>query len=357
MKKVFIKLLNFFPVLILLITVNFIVDPANLFSAIFIEKVADNLLDGKNVIGMTNVDERQLQKSIILRQEECPESIIIGSSRTITISKELVGEESFRNHSMSGAGLMDCLGILGVYTVRNQVPARIMIGVDPWIFNRNYDDLRYQGLYEDILLFLNLIGCDNLIDGQMSKMSSNNDVKNKLMQLISPSYFQSSIYHFLHNGIEKVECTDMLDSEKGIRYSDGSVNYDKKTRTTSVEQSIQAAREYVSGDVYQIERYNEMDQNCVILFDKMIKYLQTKGVEIIFYFPAYHPYVYQYLLDEPKYQMIFQVETYYREYALDNSIKTYGSYNPEFSGFTAGDFFDGMHIKKESINKGFQLSN
>ena len=63
----------------------------------------------------------------------------------------------------------------------------------------------------------------------------------------------------------------------------------------------------------------------------------------------------KYLLTEPdKHKGFFQVENWVRQYAADNNIPLYGSYDPEcIEGLQETDFFDGLHCSGTGIERFF----
>lgn len=63
-------------------------------------------------------------------------------------SKVIKNKEMIRNHGMSGAGVFDYLGILGIYESCNKLPGTVIMGLDPWILNESSGDT----LIHDIIL-------------------------------------------------------------------------------------------------------------------------------------------------------------------------------------------------------------
>jgi hypothetical protein len=91
------------------------------------------------VAGLTNYDERIFQKLVILNLKNKNDTIVIGSSRSLKVRKKFVSESGpFFNHSVSGASLEDYISIIGVYEkTYGYVPSTVILGIDPWIFNKN----------------------------------------------------------------------------------------------------------------------------------------------------------------------------------------------------------------------------
>lgn len=358
MKRFLLKLTGFVPILAVIIFVNFRVDPANIYKKGYEQKAAEILLSGQNVVGMDNYDERILQEEIIRKLKETPDAIIIGSSRVMTLSGEMIGiEEEYWNHGVSGAGIPDYLGILGIYDEYSELSGRVIIGLDPWILNDNSRDTRYQSIAKYVDRFRKKIeGTDGRI--QLERISFE-----KEMQLVSLSYFQSA-FHLVTENPELLKKsatgfygTNKKDVADSIRYTDGSIEYNKAFRERSVEAAFADAKIYVSQGIYQIENYQMLSMEKRMLFENMIDYLQKDGADVIFYLPPYHPFVYEFIKENKNYQMVLEAEKYFRNVAEEKGIKLYGSYNPGFLNCTEEDFLDGMHMKRECILKSWKQAD
>ena len=98
-----------------------------------------NLLKGKMVAGWFGTrDERELQRLIIKYYQGHRDMAVIGSSRAMQLRKRFIqGNVDFFNHSVSGAGVEDFISIIGIYREKGVLPKTVVLGIDPWIFNRN----------------------------------------------------------------------------------------------------------------------------------------------------------------------------------------------------------------------------
>ena len=65
----------------------------------------------------------------------------------------------------------------------------------------------------------------------------------------------------------------------------------------------------------------------------------------------YHPKAYDLLINSKKYKIIQEVEIWINDFAKNNNIKLYGSYNPNKYNFKETDFLDTHHVRKVSLNK------
>lgn len=363
MKRLYVNLLKFMPIVILVVMINILIDPARIYRVNYEKTAADIINSGKNIVGMKDYNERKLQKYIILGEKRMPETSIIGSSRVMELSDESTGLSGCMNNGMSGAGIYDYYGILGLYQHYNSnIPDRIVLGLDPWILNINNGDTRYVELQDYIEEFNQEI--DNVNNTDSSYFSDyyreqKEYVKSKL-QMFSLTYFQSSMKTLIKEPSSIIPSqidfygTNEIVVDGGIRYSDGSTEYDKDFRNQSVDTVNENARNYTAGSVYQMEKYENLDIGYIKLLEKMLDYCSRNDVEIIFFLPPFHPYVYNTLSSNPKYSIICEAETLFRIMAKDRDISVFGSYNPSAIGCNENDFLDGMHMRRKCIKKAWR---
>lgn len=330
------------PILFLIASINFIVDPANIFHKSVVDRAVNILIEGHNVEGLFDYDERELQIKYISAYKKSPDVIALGSSRVLQISQDMV-KGSFLNNGVSGAGVYDYIGIAGIYKSCDIVPGKIIIGLDPWILNKKNGDTRYKTLNQYIQFF----------QGEETEPASyrNGGRFQNILQLFSPSYFQTSVC--VRKGKEQINATNEKRGERIIKCTDGSVEYSRQTREMSREEVNAAALDYISGKIYQIEDYNSLDDDLKAEFEDLVSYFVNEGIEVIFYLPPYHPIVYKYINKHEKYREVLLAEKYFKDFAIDNSIELYGSYDPACCDCNEEDFFDGMHLKRSGLNKIF----
>lgn len=168
-------------ILIILISINYFGDAAKLFNIGYEKKIASIISEGNYVTNISNYDERILQKEIINNTNKRPDILIIGSSRIMLINNTYFPNQRIINNSVSGAGIEDIIAIYQMYKTKDLLPNRIIIGIDPWLFNENNEQKRWLSLKDEYNAFFNKPPSVNL--------------KNKieLKELLSFSYFQNSI--------------------------------------------------------------------------------------------------------------------------------------------------------------------
>ena len=336
-------ILTILPVVLLIPAVNYYVDPAHVYSYKEYEKGIVSALQSHKYV--TNVDanhnERYFKKVLI---DSCKTReinfLILGSSRIMLISDDMLGDAIVLNLGVSGATYEDITALCYYYIKKYGFPRKVLIGIDPQHFNENIGDSRWTELTKEY----NDYKRDVLKD---STVLSAND--NKISNLFSPSYFQSAIKYLWKNSFHlegqiPIQAVDIADGIKVV-CRDGSILYDREYTNRSLEM---VNKEALSLEYGQWESFNDLSQNEIVRWKCFIEYLQSNGIQIYFQEAAFHPITYQRFLNEPKYKGMVLAMDYVNELANMYDIPILGAYNPTKYGLNSSDFYDGMHMKLET---------
>lgn len=327
------------PMVLIINFLNYYSDPAFLFKH---EEgdVAKIISENQNVTGFANIDERMLQKKIIEKLKHNPQIIIFGSSRIMEVGSHYY-ENSF-NNGVSGASLEDLIAIYQIYKEKSIIPKKIVIGIDPWLFNNNHGQIRWKSLKNYY---------DNYHNNSVYLI---NEIPfHILSQLISISYFQASVKYLPkrlenHNSIVATSESNNVTMTKLV---DGTISYGYDYRNKTGSDVESAALNYINGNIYSIESFNEISKKIKTEFKKFIVGLLKNDIEIEFLLMPYHPIVWKHIEENEKYKTVQEVEAYIYDFAIKNSITITGSYNPEQFALSSDDFYDGMHLSPDGIEK------
>ena len=341
MKKFINKILRLCPLVTLLIVINILIDPSHQLNYSYEKKMAENLSAG-TYIEIYNFDERIMQKYYICAQKQAKNTVILGSSRTMQIGEKVLMQENVFNSSVSGATLEDYIAIYQLYKDNDIFPNNIIIGVDPWIFNKNNSELRWKSIREYYYIFF-----ENKEDISVNKTFD----YEKLKLYISFSYFQESV--------DKIFDGNKEQNEGNIKLPDGSIIYNSTFSEANVVEINERAEAYILADnLNGLSNFFDIDFDYIRIFEKFVQDMRQDGVNISFFLAPYHPTVYKYISDEEKYSNVLEVEDYLRNFADKNNIEILGSYNPDnpIQGYKISEdgFYDGLHPKQSSIEIIFQ---
>lgn len=329
-----------FPILTLLVCVNYFGDAAKIFDSEYEKEMAEIISKGNFVTNISNYDERLFQKECIERIDILPEIIVIGSSRTMLINETYFPNHSLYNNSVSGASLEDLIALYQIYKDQKLSPKKIIIGIDPWIFNENNGRSRWKS----IQYFYNKFHKKNI-----SELPSN--CIHKYDELFSFSYFQSSIKVLpkVILGTSKPIATLKKYNTTATKLTDGSLVYGNTFRNATQAEINSKINKYILGDIYSIENFDNISKKKWIEFQGFINHLQKEKIIIELFLCPYAPIVFDKV--SKSYTKVEETQNRIVEYARNNGLKIYGSFSPYDLGIDETYFYDGMHCKEIGIEK------
>jgi hypothetical protein len=347
-KKSFIFLI---PVILIVALTNYLVDPAHIFNDDYEKGMVEIIKDGNNIANIGNYDERLFQKIYIEQLKKPNGLIVIGSSRSMQIREELFND-SFFNNSVSGSTLEDYIAITQLYVENNKLPPKIILCVDPWIFNKNHGQERWETLKEYYQKFLKHNNLDD--ESIIEKSLPNNLFENNIAELFSIKYFQESIRFILTFSFND----DYFSTKKkalpfNVKLNDGSLVYKSNFRNAGINEINNKAKNYIYGNIYSIEKFSSINERYRDQFEALINFYGSKNVDVVLLLSPYHPIVYNYITKNKEYRMVKKVEGYLNEFANKSNVEIFGSYNPKKLDLNSDSFYDGMHPKEEVMEKLF----
>lgn len=326
--------------------VNYLIDPTNAFHPDFERSMAAAQAAGETVYYKTNYDERLFQELYIQQVDPAPETVVLGSSRSMLLGRDITGYDSFYNHSVSGAALEDYIALLGFYMEKGQLPQRVILELSPWNFNDANTEARWQAyasMYEKSYAVM-----QGGVAGRSGPDLSWTD-------LFSVALFQDSLTTLRTNGLAALEkaqpYTSLPDDTYYTRYGDGSIRYGREYREQPDEQILQTIQDSIGGVIYgSLVGLDQVGNSKKAQFETLAAWLQDQGIEVIVYLSPLPPTIYDYCVTDA-YPALAQVEAYLRDQADVYGYTVRGSYDPSPMGLTDTDFYDCLHAKIESIDR------
>jgi len=348
----------FVPLMLLMAAVSWHYDPGYLFRRAGekpLRRVAQLLLSGHAVtLSDWNIDERLVMRYYVEQMWpwQAPDVLVIGSSRAMRISSSGFRGHTFFNAGVSGASLEDDIAITQLFVERGFVPHTVILGLDPWLVNRNNLQPRWVTLSEEYNRGVRRITKHSRVQAWEAPLATM-----KQLELVSPAYFQASLMLATRlapesgatkNASVTVAIADENSTET-IRYSDGSVRDAARRLSKSVAAVRAEAVGYAAEQpAYSLGSFTAIDPALSSLFEQYVDDLLARGVTPVFFLPPYHPATYELLVANPKYRILTEVENYFRHVAASRGIAVYCSYDPARCQLVEGDFFDGMHTRRET---------
>ncbi len=308
------------------------------------------LLSGQSLVRFDQMNERLVQQMVIENMGEPLNTVAIGSSRILQLSAETVGTDSFYNLGMSGADYRDIMNSVYLLDKSGVLPENLIIGLDPWIFNP--EALHSLASGELFAEFLQLrLGYES--DQEPPILEDTLTTSEGMM----PDMFWGQFNRWVHDEWEgtppPIIEEDIYDSSFMVKLPDGSALYPPHFRNDS-QSNINDRAFLESATFLHMDGYVEPDADLIEVFERFISYLKDNNVNVIIVLSPYHPYMYQHAFENAEqYPGFFLTEPWITDFALQNNIPLYGSYNPAVAGTVYSDFYDGLHVKRESISTFF----
>lgn len=341
------------PIFLFMMWTNYTVDRSGTFHGDqYLREVANMLLDGENIVGYEQLNERQrdIMKLVVANMETPPETIALGSSRIMQMTTARAGT-TFFNCALTGAEYYDALGTFYLFDKADKLPQNVIIGLDPWLFDTSPDSTDARS---DKELYAEFLSQALGIETDYEKP----DETTKWQALYSPSYFQGNIAYYFQStdGVEKPKPVtgDLYTQATEVKMVDGSLLYTQEFRNRPQEARDTDAM-YQTTSFFRMEEYTYPDAERLAIFKQFLQYMQNKGINVFIILTPYHPLVYDNAVTKAAhYSGFMATEPAVRAMAEELGVPVYGSYNPHaIDGVTSADFYDGIHCTEECIAKLF----
>jgi len=349
LKKYLPKIFAFVPLVLIIASISYFIDPENKFNGEkYAKGVADILLDGKNAANTYNYDLRLLEKYYIGGLKTNPDRVILGASKEMLINGSFFKDSSrVINSCVNSATIEDVMAIYDMYIQKGLHPKKLVIGIDPYNFNEG----SYKPLYGSVREYY-FDMCSRL----HINVNHGSEIKfryGKYTDLFSPGYVQKSLLFLLSTGnSHSYYATDSTLNNSETKLVDGSITYGLTYRKNAQVDIDENARNYLPEFITHFKSpKDKLSQNLENQFEKFIDFAKGQGEDISILYLPYHPIVYSKMKMEPKFNTAFLCEKYLRTLSHSKHIHFYGSLDPSVFGLSSADFYDGLHLKKAGLMK------
>ncbi len=332
---------------------NCFVDPTGIFygSDKLEYAMARELTEKNNLVVTGNFNDREFIRYRLLLEDYQPDVLVSGSSRIMQIGMRTYPEKVL-NLGVSCATLQDHIALLFM-ALKKITPKKIILGIDPMIFNANSYEMRWHSIEREYNEYVKqlLPNSPEYITQPSVPTIFDSYVWDRWKHLLSMDYTIASYHKLMKlSGLENIQPTSgASDNDTPLPHSDkirkdGSLVYNS-TYANSSKEEIDAKIPLYSE--YTLERFS-YSENRMILLSALIDYLQKRFTVEIFLAP-YYPGVFEVM--KTKVPGVQHVETEVRAMAKEKNIPVIGSYNPDTVHCTNEDFYDGAHPKDSCIQR------
>jgi len=342
------KLFALAPAGLLVIAINYAIDPGNLFHEGCEALAAESLLAGHDS-DAANLDYRLLQKRLVERMGGAKDVIVLGSSRAMQIRSTQFPGLRFFNHSVPAARLEDYLATYQLYVEKAIQPRSIILVLDPWFLN----PINGSAWMRQATDYLKM--CRRL--GVTPRASAAGTWGFEYTELMSPSYFRLSVRRWIHNaGRLRTRCgpqdRDSVAAERVLVHPDGSLDFP----TAASAQGLIAVRRMASRVARNVElgvraTPGGLDSDVQAEFDAFIRFLLRADVQVAFVLPPIHPEALEVLRPSRWGPRIEACERFLNSVAAHYNLPVVGSFDPSVTGCDASQFFDAIHPSDSCITR------
>ncbi|MDR1913151.1 MAG: hypothetical protein LBQ68_01525 [Clostridiales bacterium] len=326
---------------------NLIIAPISMSHQEFENSMAAYLVNGDTIYYKTNYNEQLVQALYIQNLDKAEISVVLGSSRSMLLSKEITSYESQYNNSVSGASFYDIVAILGMYYKRGILPRRVVIEISPWNFNDQYPDNRLLAIYE------------NDYNEFYSKLDHSTDFENKISILsnaLSFVLFQDSLETICKDllnifYVSKKLYTTKPDDTYYTKYPDGSIEYGSATTEMPYNEILDKIHQASDGNERMLssrmQGFSEIGEKNVKQLNALLSWIRENEIDVTIYLSPFAPAIYEYCMSTD-YSIVADVEEFLVSMSNKYGAELRGSYNPVNIGLADTDFYDCIHPRKEA---------
>ena len=339
------------PIGAFLVLVNLWVDPAYLFHQAGKKQMAAYMLEGKTATNLFHHDKRQALRYYVSGLTERKEVLILGSSRAMVFDASLFPDATFFNAAVPAGDLEDIVACYQVFQDAGLIPNLVIIGAEPYMLNGRYESQLH--LRSEYRRGLERLGLERVENAPLLERW----VDRRYRELISPTYFQEALGR-LPKLVKRgrpvpIATNDPMPERRALR-ADGSLVFDRRHRSRTVEEVNKIAVAYVTRRVPGLSCFPELDRDRMHVFETFVEALLEDGIEVILLLPPFHPITYEMMVADREYRMLTEAQRYFERFAKGRGIPVYGSYDPKECGCDETEFVDGHHPKPETLMRVFR---
>lgn len=346
------------PIALVLVTVNYKVDPGGKYSkANFYKTVTEQLAKGKNIViteKFHNYLGPKLIMNLLQNQKKANEITLIGSSRIMPVSAEMVHEENFMNYGVHGAHLGDLIGMYELLRQKDILPKKLIIDLSPLIFM--YDHNPKPAFKEAFEAFISRTSGKAKAD--LKKESFLELAKDKFdyySELLSPRYFQQSIKFLGKDDSDKKDVHSKFKFAQGKEKNDPKVISYDNSRFKEIRNNIDPAtkifnaKSKITKEIFGTTL--DVNKTTSQIFIQWLNDMNKTDMEIVFLVLPFDPYFYdEEIKTFGKQNVLFKTDNYLSAVnkKFKNRYKIIGTTNPKSWGINYEDtgsyYYDYAHL-------------
>ena len=345
------------PLAAFVLCVNTLGDPAKVISRGAYERgVADILLSGRHAAGVSEYNDRLMQRLYAEGLHAAPDVLVLGSSRVMPLRALDFAPRTFYNASVSSATLNDVLALRELFASRGGKTSLLIVGIDPWMLQANERMTAFHTLgpeFERACRKASVPDCDSVpfLTGPRRLLGA----------LMSPSYFQASAatlwrrFSQAAGPVESLRATQDDDAEPqlAIRRADGSLRYPESfgADESQVRAGAEAfGREFGRRGMLFLPPKARPQPRFLHLLETLVRTSIASGTQVHLVLAPYHPDAWPALSASDS--LVVQAERAVRGLGAALQVPVIGSYDPGLAGCpAAAEYHDPVHARESCLRR------
>jgi len=355
-RRLLVKILSLAPVLLMVVAVNMYFDPAGLYriKAYKYERpeyhIAQALVEGKNTERLgEDIDGRLLQKYFIENMTSAPDIVILGSSHSMWLGDNIFFHKKVINNSVLRAALADYLGIFDGYVKKNLYPKRVVCLLDAQLIGYPPISEGWLSIKNDTYDMLDRLGVH-------SEKIKPPVIRQAWLNVFSFSYFQISMKKLRDKHRQRTDPFEENIADSRLLFKDGRCSLSFLSRAPEDSRG-KLVREFFYEKNGKLLNQMKPDKELEGILEDFLRYLMGHHIQVTLCLLPLHPEVYKNFIELQKRSGgldIVGVENYYRGLAQRLNLEIIGSYDPAVCNLEGKDFYDGDHIRDDTIERMFK---
>lgn len=292
--------------LILICAMNYWIDPSGKNSASDIYDLASQQQPNQTLIATKSFDQRQWVRGRLFHSD-CPDILILGSS-TIGLLSQSMFNRTVLNTWLTGPSIEDYEAIAQMLNENKCVPKQILIGMDPWFFNKMSVSDRWKSIHEYYSRYqfndskLKTWIWD--ISQDWSKFKDNLSfitTRESLNLLLSTDVHLNEKPDLISSSIKDIcsgaTSTPLLTESSYFREADG--HYENCTQYLPKQDQVrEISKTYLHRNMHNMSEWHELNHTVMDRFENLITKLKQSGSSIMIISPPYQPIAFEILMND-----------------------------------------------------------
>ncbi|MEK9968443.1 MAG: hypothetical protein VW600_04850 [Ferrovibrio sp.] len=310
--------------------------------------------------------ERILRKQYLRATARKPVRVMAwGSSRSLPISRQAVGTNSYMNMSASYGVLFDLAALYSLMERNHNFPARLIVGLDGWMLNRDVDVRSWMEYGRDVERGLTLVGMRDAFDDEIEGGSAKEqELLDNLRYLFSPAIFSNTVLGaveaFHESGALPVLPPSLKTAPIDLKKDPWDSDFSYWYPCVAANEVEDRARNWATPNAMPGEQrlegdFTAIDPQRIALLKALLRSFAKHRVKLYLFLPPLHPLSYAQMEISPARRLTVEAEKIFRAIAAELKLPIYGSYDPALSGLEAEDFCtDALHIRPDVMTRVFR---